>query len=235
MSIRVCIVDDELPAIQLLSKFVEMTPGLQLVAAETESPIAMEKISTGIIKADVTFLDIEMPIVTGIRMAPVIKDKCLVVFSTAHGDFAQEAYDLDVVDYLKKIFDYPRFLQAVNKIKAAMAIRSAHVPTQFKIKLSGKGNHAVVNEEDILSVESKDSYVIFKTFSDEYKSSDFTLEKTLALLSPENFMQVHRSFIINTKKIKKLLGKKVQLANDYMVPIGENYEKEFFERFHKGT
>ncbi|SDE87644.1 two component transcriptional regulator, LytTR family [Mucilaginibacter pineti] len=235
MSIRVCIVDDELPAIQLLSNFVERTPGLQLVAAETESAIAMEKISNGIIKADVTFLDIQMPVVTGIRMAPIIMDKCLIVFSTAHGKFAQEAFDLNAVDYLKKVFDYPRFLQAVNKIKLAMAMRTAHVPTQFKIKLAKKGVHAIINEEDIVSIESQNGYVIFKTFEEDYKSPDFTLEKTLQILSPDYFMQVHRSFIINMKKIKKVINKTVMMNNDYVVPIGESFEKEFFERFHSRT
>src|ERR1700744_6614696 len=119
------IVDNEEHAIGVLADYINTTEGLEL-AGTTLNPVAAHReIMSGKIKADITFLDIEMPQLSGLELAEQIQAKTHVIFTTAHEQFALKAFDLDVVDYLLKPITYARFLSSVKRVKEKQLLRYA--------------------------------------------------------------------------------------------------------------
>src|ERR1043165_4695331 len=110
------IIDDELHAIKSLLAYIEKTPSLQLIGY-SENPLhALSQFQEKNEYADITFLDIDMPQLSGIELSSMLKGKTAIVFTTAHTNFAIEAFELEVSDYLLKPFSYERFLKCVHKI-----------------------------------------------------------------------------------------------------------------------
>lgn len=112
--IRCIVVDDEHPAIRLLSGYIKRTPGLELVLQTTSAAEALKAVTKG--SADLVFLDIQMPEITGIEIMEVLKDnQTKVILTTAYSEYALEGYKYDVIDYLLKPITLERFLAAIAK------------------------------------------------------------------------------------------------------------------------
>ena len=198
------IVDDEPLAIQLLEEHVKQTPQLEVVAT-AENPIdALRLLKEN--KIDLLFLDIQMPVLTGIELVKTLQNPPGIIFTTAYREYAVESYELNVVDYLMKPITLIRFLKAVNKFLDGQE-QVAETKTENTInKPSGKYSIYVnVNKrfvkvvfEEIQYVESVKDYIHIhtnlETVVTKSKISDF--ENDL----PEIFIRVHRSFIVNRKK-----------------------------------
>ncbi|WP_426475357.1 LytR/AlgR family response regulator transcription factor [Chryseobacterium balustinum] len=222
--IKCIIVDDEPLAVSLLGSYVEKIPFLEL-AFSTENPIeALEFIQKN--DADLVFLDIQMPELTGINFMKIVGDKMKYILTTAYSEYALEGYEHNVVDYLLKPISFDRFSKSVMKAQERFPIAEASEAGHFFVKSSGQQHR--INFDEILYVESIKDYVNIKTESQEYIVLD-TL-KSLENQLPANFTRIHKSFILNLDKVKSLNSKKVILISEHEISVGEMYKSNLLEK-----
>ncbi len=225
MPIRCLLVDDEHFALALLEKFIGDTPGLEIMAT-CRSPIrAVEILQRE--PVDLLFLDIQMPILSGINLLRTVSRKPVTIFTTAYAQHAAEAYDLDAVDYLLKPYSFDRFTQAVNKAKDALGRRR---PAELDGYLSVKADRQWVKiaMADICYVEGWKEYV--KIFTGNGKT--ITLESLNNLentLPASHFLRVHKSYIVAKNKVERLDGEVLVLAGAVRVPVARARKKAVVE------
>ncbi len=218
--IKCIVVDDEPLAVSLLGSYVDKIPFFELVFS-TENPIeALEYIQKN--EADLIFLDIQMPELTGINFMKIVGNKLKYILTTAYSEYALEGYEHNVVDYLLKPISFGRFEKSTLKIQERFPNGDSQ-NSHFFIKSSGQQHR--VNFDNILYIESIKDYVNIKTENQEYIVLD-TL-KSLENQLPENFARVHKSFILNLDKIEKIDVKIAFLSSGKEIPIGETYKSDF--------
>jgi len=222
--IKCIIVDDEPLAVSLLGSYVEKIPFLELVFS-TENPIeALEFIQNN--DADLVFLDIQMPELTGINFMKIVGDKMKYILTTAYSEYALEGYEHNVVDYLLKPISFERFSKSIMKAQERFPVAEASEAGHFFVKSSGQQHR--INFDEILYVESIKDYVNIKTETQEYIVLD-TL-KSLENQLPSNFTRIHKSFILNLDKVKSLSSKKVILISEHEISVGEMYKSNLLEK-----
>lgn len=231
--INCIIVDDEQHAIDIMVHYISQTPYLDLVASTTNPIEALEIVAKQ--KIDLVFLDIQMPELSGIDFAKAINGKAKVILTTAYSEFALEGYELDVVDYLLKPVRLPRFLQAVQK---AMKIISENNPLPrtstreddyIFVKTESKGKLLKINLNDIDYIEGMKNYVAI--YQGTQKTLVYTSMKEIEERLPsQQFIRVHKSFIIAVGKITGIEGNLVRLKNvKAEILIGDSYKPELME------
>lgn len=228
--LRCLIVDDEAPAIRLITSYIKKVPFLELVASTTNPIDAIRIIEQE--NLDIVFLDIQMPTITGIQLSKIIKDKVHIIFTTAYPQFAIESYDLNAVDYLLKPFEFERFYTAVLKIKPLKNNTNKKPIEYIFIKTDGKNNFEKIYFKDIIYIESLKNYVSIH-LDDKQIITYSTLKHFEIELSKNNFIKVHKSFIVSIQHISKTDSFGVYLSNGKNLPIGDTYKKLFFEKINK--
>ena len=224
------IIDDEPLATDLLRSYVQRVEGLQLIKTCANAVEAMTALRAHPI--DLLFLDIQMPKITGIDLLKSLAKPPKVIFTTAFRDYAVEAFDLDVIDYLVKPISFERFLRAVSKVSnippgpdaAATDYGLIHDFDASYIFLRAEREMVKVYLKDILYIESLRDYVRVKTTDKEIISYNRIgyLEQKL----PENkFLRVHRSYIVALDRILSFTPTTLRLP-DQAIPIGRNYKNE---------
>lgn len=225
--IKCIVVDDEPLAVSLLGSYVEKIPFFELVFS-TENPIeALEYIQKN--DADLIFLDIQMPELSGINFMKIVGDKLKYILTTAYSEYALEGYEHNVIDYLLKPISFDRFQKSALKAQERFPTNETSANSYFFVKSSGQQHK--INFDEILYIESIKDYVNIKTDNQEYIVLD-TL-KSLENQLPENFARVHKSFILNLDKIEKIDVRNVFLNSGKEIPIGETYKSEFFQKLKK--
>ncbi len=230
--INCIIVDDEQHAIDILVHYVNQTPQLNLVAS-FQNPIEALKI-IGDQKIDLVFLDIQMPEISGIEFIKAIHGKSKVILTTAYSEFALEGYELYVVDYLMKPIRLPRFLTAVQKVMEQLN-RKAEIPKSERetdyifVKTEAKGKLLKINLADIDFIESLKNYMAIHCGSQ--KTLVLTTMKELEeRLLKNQFIRVHKSYIIPVSKITGIEGNLVRLKNvSAEIQIGEAFKAGLME------
>lgn len=226
MTIKCLIIDDEPLAIQIIERHVAQMPNMELVAT-FQSPLeAFELLKTEAI--DLIFLDIEMPLLTGIDLVKALSQPPSIIFTTAYRNYAFESYELNVVDYLLKPITFTRFFKAVNKYKSlhqestSPELPELHTPVHDHLYVNINKKYVKILFEDILYVESLKDYIRIHTTREKMVTKDRigAFEKKL----PSTFLRIHRSFIVNTAKISAFTAKDVELGR-LEIPIGERYKK----------
>ena len=177
-------------------------------------------------KIDLIFLDIEMPLLSGIEFLKTLQHPPKVIFTTAYRNYATESYELDVVDYLLKPISFTRFLKAINKYKNLVNINIVE-PT---VKDEESNNHLYVNSnkkfiklnfKDILYVESIKDYVKVYLHDKSVITKDSISNFECKL--PREFLRIHRSFIVNTNKVTAFTKVDVEIGKRE-IPIGASYK-----------
>ncbi|MBL7807553.1 MAG: response regulator transcription factor [Saprospiraceae bacterium] len=229
---RCLLVDDEHLALQLLEKFVTDTPGLE-VAAICKSPIrAVEILQSEII--DLLFLDIQMPILSGLNLLKSVSRKPVTIFTTAYPQHALEAFELDAVDYLLKPYSFERFSHAVNKAMVVLRQKSetaSALPEGF-LTVKADRQWVKIPVADIRYVEGWKEYV--KIYLEKEKI--ITLESLNNLentLPAAHFLRVHKSYIVGRRFVQKMDGESLQLTGDVRVPVARARKKEVIESLFK--
>ncbi len=223
MKIRCLIVDDEPLAIQLVKSHLDQLELFEVTATCNNAVKALEVLRSK--EIDLIFLDIKMPQLTGIDFLKTLKNPPSVIITTAYREFALDGYDLDIVDYLLKPITFDRFFKAIDRY---LRTQQTHQKTliapsqnQFIYIKTGAKFHKLY-ADDILYVESLKDYVIIHCNSQKinakYKISDIEIE-----LKPFNFIRIHRSFIVNQKKITAFTTNDVEIGKQE-IPIGTNYK-----------
>jgi len=227
MGIKCIVVDDEPLAIKVLENHIMKVPDLELVST-FDNPISAGHFLQNS-SIDLLFLDIQMPEVTGIDFIKntIIQPK--VILTTAYREYALEGYELDIIDYLLKPISFIRFYKSINKYKALHAAANAnHAATEMDSTL----DHIFVNSNkrmlriefnNMLFIDSIKDYVRIHTTDEVIITKDKI--STFVLKLPSYFLRVHRSYIINTKKIAALTSKDVVLLGGMEIPIGASYKE----------
>lgn len=219
--IKCIVVDDEPLAVSLLGSYVEKIPFFELVFS-TENPIlALEYIQKN--DADLIFLDIQMPELSGINFMKIVGDKLKYILTTAYSEYALEGYEHNVIDYLLKPISFDRFQKSALKAQERFPNETSQ-NSYFFIKSSGQQHK--INFDEILYVESIKDYVSIKTENQEYIVLDTlkSLEKQLS----DCFTRIHKSFIVNVDKIIRINPKTISLLLEIEIPMGETYKSDFF-------
>ncbi|WP_299991786.1 LytTR family DNA-binding domain-containing protein [uncultured Pontibacter sp.] len=221
------VVDDERHALEVLSRYIQNTPGLQLIGAEENPLQALDAIASGQLTADITFLDVDMPQLSGVDLAGLINSRTTVVFTTAYPDYAYQAFEKNAVDFLLKPISYERFLKGVTKVKESLqpkqAIPAAELSdSYFFIKTDVKGKFVRVNFEEISYVEAMQNYVRIQTATEKL-TTYLSMKEVEEHLPTTDFARVHKSFIVHLPKIKTVEGNQIVLSTGSVVPMGSSY------------
>ena len=225
--IKVLLVDDEFLALQLLENFVKEVPELELVA-KTKSPMEAQNILSNT-NIDILFLDIQMPTLSGVNLLKNLKNPPLTIFTTAYSDYALTAFDLNMIDYLLKPFSFERFLQAVHKAQRQLSTSNPIHKKDSPHFLSVKANSKIVKVfiDDILFIEGLKEYVKIVCATENIVT--FERLKNLEVILPANqFLRVHKSYIINTAKVTAIEGNLLTIGTHF-IPISRG-KKEMVVR-----
>lgn len=233
--LRCVVVDDNEINRLTLEHYIELTEKLELVASLPDALAALALTREAQPPVDVLFLDIEMPHLSGLELVPLLPTPAPdVVLVTSHPNFAVDAFDLRVTDYLVKPVDYPRFLKAVDRVRAqrAAAAPPPEVPTatiedsELFVKVNNKLVRLDFNE--VLFIEAMSTYSILVTASQKHIVY-ITLKALEERLPFAHFRRVHRSYIVNTRRIDSVQDNMLQLG-PYEVPVGKSYADEFMKQ-----
>ncbi|MFN8339596.1 MAG: LytTR family DNA-binding domain-containing protein [Saprospiraceae bacterium] len=236
--IKAILVDDEPLALEIMETYIQQIPEIQLVKKCENAFEANEVLKSQ--QVDLMFLDIQMPQLSGIDFLKTLSNPPSVIFTTAYPDYAVEGFDLNAVDYLLKPISLERFLKAVNKVSEKMAAKrvdhdhaQAEVDDFFFVKADKK--LVKINFDDILYIEGLKDYVIIRQDTGRVITLQ-TMKSLEDRLPVTKFKRVHRSFIVNIKRITAILGNMVELMEAGKVkqlPIGKNYRDELLEIIHE--
>lgn len=226
--IRTLLVDDEYLALNLLEAYVQQVPDLELLGKEKLPMKALERLQQG--QVDLLFLDIQMPVLSGNNLLKTLQNPPLVVFTTAYTQYAIEAFDLNVVDYLLKPFPFERFLQAVQKAKQLLHARGAgntserqSDPDFLSLKVDGK--LVKVFLEDILYIEGLKEYVRFVCSGNRRYVTLESLRNLEEQLPAQLFSRVHKSYIVSKTKVSALDGNMLEIGT-VKIPISRSKRDE---------
>jgi len=226
MELGCYIVDDEIHAIKVLSRYIDKTPGLFFVGSDTDPLKAWSSIDNKTVNPDIAFLDIDMPQLSGTELSDLIKDRTEIVFTTAHPDYAIWAFERNALDYLLKPITYERFLKTISKAKDKLFKKqidqSINFEEDFYIKSETKGKMVKVKYNDVYYIEARANYL--KIFLEKKSYITYlTMKELEEKLPPKKFIRVHKSFIINIQKVIALEANQILLENNVTVGIGRSY------------
>ncbi len=224
MTINYIIVDDEHIAHDIIRKYCDMLPNMNLLKDCYDAIEALEFLSTSA-EVDLIFLDLNMPKLKGFQFLRTLQKQPKVIVTTAYQEYALEGYELDIVDYLLKPFSFERLLKAVNKAfpnSSEQAIAQQNETKVQRMFLHSDKKHIQVVVDDILYFEASGNYtkVVLK---DETITIRETITNLISLLPESDFLQVHRSFIVALNHIRSIEGNQIMIA-DAKIPIGKFYK-----------
>ncbi|QTD37893.1 response regulator transcription factor [Polaribacter batillariae] len=219
------IVDDEPPAIRLLENYIAKISILELTYTSTSALMALSFLEKE--KVDIIFLDIQMPHLTGLQLSKIIPKNTKVIFTTAYPQFALESYSVNAIDYLLKPFDFERFYKAIHKICSKETPIQQKIKKDFIfIKTDRKNNLVKVTVSDIIYIESLKNYVAIHLNNKEFITYN-SLKNIKESLQNENFVQIHKSYLVSILHIEKTTSSSVFIGNKE-IPIGNSFKNDFF-------
>jgi len=222
------IIDDEPLAIQVIQEHLEhFSNQIECIGKYTKPIEAMPLLNKG--EIDLLFLDINMPSISGIEFLKAISHQPYVIFTTAYREYAVDAFDLNALDYLVKPISTGRFLKAMNKF-LSMGQTQAQKRKEFIHIKADKKNYKIPTET-LLYIEGLDNYIKIKTTTNSlvcYESLS-GIEKELPA---DQFLRIHRSFIINIQHIDHYTLSYIML-DDRQFTIGRNYKEHVLSRLEK--
>ena len=215
---KTIIVDDELPAIHILSQFIQKIPFLELQLATTDAFKALDELNKQ--STDLLLSDIEMPDLTGIELINSLKTKPLIIFTTAYEEFALKGYELDIVDYLMKPIRFERFLKAVNKAQYLHNLENKNTTENTFLYLKVNYKTVKVAFDDILYIEGLKDYVKVYTKQKMYLTR-LNLKGIASKLPTSHFIRIHRSYIVAFSKITSVQKNQIFIGKQTL-PLGNS-------------
>ncbi len=210
-------VDDEPFALEIIKNFCNKIQNIELICFNN-SIEAYEFLSQN--SADILFLDIVMPDISGLEIAKMIKKIPYIIFTTAHKEYAVESYEYNTVDYLLKPFDFSRFNKALQK--AISLINQNNKPSlDDTITVSVEYQNIIIPIADIKYIESMGNYTKIFT-NDKCIMPQLSIKAILELINNNKIVRVHKSYAVNTQYISSY-NKSTIFINDIQIPIGKTY------------
>jgi DNA-binding LytR/AlgR family response regulator len=231
------IIDDEPLARSEMRSLVTEISSIDILGEFSNAPSALEFLKDN--DVDLIFLDIEMPMVTGLEFAEMLPKKSLIIFTTAYSQYALKSYELEAVDYLLKPIDPQRLEKAIDK-----AILYTELLSKDTVKNTVESNTAdflfikaerrfyKISFSDIKFIEGLKDYVVIHTKQQKLITA-MNLKTIHQKISGENFIRVSKSYVVNMNYIDSFDNHNIYIE-DSEIPLGEVYRSEFFTRFAGG-
>jgi len=225
------IIEDQYPARRILQKYINDIDLLELKGIFTNALSALEFLKVN--QVDLLFLDIHLPKLSGIDFLSVLSQRPFVILTTAFPDYAVQGYELDVVDYLLKPFSFERFLKAVLKVDRRISNVEQNIEIPGKkadsilVKVAYDRVKIIIN--DISHIKSDGDYTHIFCREKKYHVS-YSLKYWLERLPSNQFIQIHRSYIINIHQVEKVSSNSVEI-NSIGIPLGRVYKKNFLKKY----
>jgi len=227
--IKCLAIDDEPLALEQLANYIKKIPFLELVARCQSALDAREIMECEVI--DAIFCDINMPDLNGMDFVKSLAVPPMVVFTTAYSEYAVEGFKVDAVDYLLKPFGLADFQRAANKVKARYDLMNTAVVSTVDednaIFLKTEYKVVRLSISDIRYVEGMSEYLKIHVEGQPKPLIVLLSMKKMEERLPQSFMRIHRSYIINLKKIQEVNKNRVIMDRDTWLPIGDNYKEQF--------
>lgn len=232
--IKFIIVDDEPLAHDVIESFCELLPHLRLEKHCYNAMEAMQYLNNHTV--DFMFLDINMPKLSGFDFLKTLTNPPKIIVTTAYKEFALEGYELNVSDYILKPFSFDRLVKAINKAisetpKTQTTTNPSQTPSnKSRLFLKGDKKYHQIHLDDILYIEAYGNYS--KVFlKEEMIVSHEKISSFETLIPQDNFLRVHKSFIVAIDKIKQIEGNRI-LIDEHKVPIGQTYKSNISKLYN---
>ena len=231
MSLSCIIVDDEPLAVKLLESFVNKTPDLELLGSYTDSVEAINAVRN--LQPNLLFLDIQMPDLNGMQLAHMLPDGTRIVFTTAFKEYAFDSYEVKALDFLLKPIQYNKFFAAVEKAKEWFSTYSLkYKDDNSTIFLKVDGEYRQIAVSNILYVCGMKDYVMFYLDSQPKPLiTHLTMKSVEDMLPSQQFMRVHRSYIVALDKIRKVDRNDCIYIGNEIIHVTEAYLSAFHQYF----
>lgn len=228
MIIKCIAVDDEPLALDIIKDYISQVPFLKLINIFKDGISTLEFLSENDI--DLIFLDIEMGGLSGTQLLKTLQRKPEVIMTTAYRNYAVDAFELNVTDYLLKPFSFERFLQAVEKATDLIKAKQIKIHNGLNDKnyffVKSDGKILKVNFDDILYIEGLSEYIVIKTITGNIISLQ-SFKNIQESLPQNKFVRIHKSYMISLDKIESIKGQSVFIAKKEL-PIGNKFKNDFF-------
>ncbi|MBV7530869.1 LytTR family DNA-binding domain-containing protein [Chitinophaga sp. sic0106] len=219
--INCIILDDEPFAVKLIADYASKVPQLQVLYADSDVYQAMEVLNTQTV--DLVFLDIQMPQLTGIELMQLFNRQHNFIITSAYPQYALETYQFHVIDFLLKPITFNRFYQSIEKYNRWQeAFQPAENDHFLFVKADRK--HYKISPDTIIYIEGLKDYIRIHTTTEKIMVLE-NMKAIMEQLPPQQFVRIHRSYIIPLNKIKVIEGNQIQLSDGTFLPIGETYRK----------
>lgn len=233
MPITCIAIDDEPPALLLLTQYITQFNQLQLMHTFSDAISGSEYLRNK--PVDLLFIDINMPDITGLDLVKSLDQKPMIVFTTAYKKFALEGFELDAIDYLLKPISPERFAKAVNKAVEYYQFKNQTAPQPYEnLFVYSEYKMVKIAAADIIYIESLEDYIRIHLKNDTRIMTLMTMKKVLDSLPPGKFSRIHRSYIIANEAVKTIHNRKATLSNGKELPISESY-LDFIEKWRSRT
>jgi len=235
---RCIIVDDEPLAREEMLELIKEVSQMEVVGVFSNALTAMDFLKTN--EADLIFLDIEMPMVTGLEFAAKLPKQILTIFTTAYSQYAFKSYELDAIDYLLKPIDKARLEKAISKAEAYKRLLSDETEknivqsntSDFLIIKSDRRFHRL-NFNDIRYIEGLKDYVVIYTGNQKLITA-MNLKTIHQKMPPHLFIRVSKSYVVNIDYVDSFDHRNVYVGESE-IPIGEVYKRDFFKIYSGGS
>jgi two-component system, LytTR family, response regulator len=221
------ILDDEPLAVELIASYINDTENLQLAFASTNAFEAIQYIQKN--EVDIVFLDMQMPELTGMQVLKIIGTGYKVIFTTAYTDYALDGYEYNITDYLLKPISFERFTKAIEKIN-----QNNNANSSWDTNHGNDTKHGTRSEDDFIFIKSDGKMIkinltdiLFIEGLKDYLSIQTSTEKLITLqnlktfeqhLNPQQFMRVHKSYIVALNKIDTIERNRIFMG-EHVIPI----------------
>jgi len=221
MQIKCIIIDDEPLAVEKLSIYISKIPWLKQEASFNNAIDALNYLKTEDI--DLIFLDIQMDEFSGIQFLVSLKAPPKIIITSAYAQYAIQGYEFDVTDYLLKPFGFERFIVATDKVFNQLVVTKTIKRNYIFIKSGYTMERVII--DDILYIEGMQEYLQIVTVKNKLMTLQ-TFSNMESLLPLNNFLRVHKSFIVAIDKIDKIERNIIKIK-DKCIPIGVSYKERF--------
>jgi len=223
---RCLIIDDESPAHKALASHIAKFDDLEHSGSAFSGMEALKMLNEN--KYDIIFLDINMPVISGVELMESQPNRPLTIVTTAYSDFALSAYQNDAIDYLLKPISFEKFSKAIEKAKIYFSgnnVKKENTSNGKVLSHRVNGQMTDILLSDIIYIESLGNYM--KLYSSRH-NLPMIIYGSLASISAEidctDFLQVHRSYIVNVSKITSVTFKSLTMCNNEVIPVGRKYQ-----------
>jgi two-component system LytT family response regulator len=226
LTYRCLIIDDESPAHKALASHISKFDDLEHSGSAFNGMEAIKLLNEN--TYDIIFLDINMPVISGVELMELQPKRPLTIVTTAYSDFALSAYQNDAIDYLLKPISFDKFSKAIEKAKiysSGNSIKKEDNSCEKVLSIRVNGQMMNIPLTDIIYIESLGNYM--KLYSAKLNLPLIvygSLSSIASEIDSNNFVQVHRSFIVNVAKITSVTFKSLTMSNNEIIPVGRKYQ-----------